>query len=171
MELSADPVTKGLGKQGSWEHHTHPDFSDVDRRTSVPSGLGFCFLCFLLRGNSTANFIFSSLQAMRPLTQGPSVAPDRHRLGSGQMPRSSSQPLPSPVPSVPGLQMRLPFSQGEDSWWGGRTLDVDSRPLASATALPQTCILQVTGHLSFSFLAYTRGKTSSGKIGFYRISY
>lgn len=87
-EPSADLFSKG--KQGSREHHIPPDFWDMNRRTSVPLGLGFCFLCFLFRGNCTADFIFSSLQAMRPLTQGPLVAPGRHRLGPGHVPRSSS---------------------------------------------------------------------------------
>lgn len=63
-EPSTDPVAEGPGEQGGEEHHRPTEFPDADRRTSVPSGLGFCFLCFcfLLRGNSTANFIFSSLK-------------------------------------------------------------------------------------------------------------
>lgn len=40
----ADPITKAPGEHGGPESHTPPDFSDTDRRTSVPSGLGFCFL-------------------------------------------------------------------------------------------------------------------------------
>lgn len=55
---------------------------------------------------------------MRQLTQGPLVAPDTHQA----WPRTdalfflcSPSLLPSPVPSVPSLQMRPPFGQGEDS--------------------------------------------------------
>lgn len=85
-----DPTTKGLGSWGDRKHHTHRDSSDPDRRTSVPSGLGICFLCFclLLGGNSTTHFIFSNLQAVRTLTQGPLVTPDG--FGPGHILCSSS---------------------------------------------------------------------------------
>lgn len=73
-----------------------------------PQGWGFVFcFCFLFRENSTANFIFSSLQAVRPLTQGPLMAPDIYQAWPGTDAPfflCNPGPIPSPAPQSPAFR-------------------------------------------------------------------
>lgn len=99
---------------------TRPQTSRIQTEGQVfPQGWGFVFcFSFLLRENSTANFIFSSLQAMRPLIQGPLVAPDLYQAWPGTEASfflCDPSLIPAPVPSVPSLQVRPPLGEGEDS--------------------------------------------------------
>lgn len=130
----------------------------MDRRTSVRSGLGLCFLCFLLRGNSTASFIFSGLPAMRPLAQGPPVAQARPRTDALFFLRGPS-PLASLVPWAPCLQMSYPsFPNGQEGPWTW---------IPGAWPPPQLCPKLASSpisqqpSLSFSFVtSVKRGRTS-----------
>lgn len=137
-EPSADPGTQGLSQQGGGEHHRPPDFPDADRRTSVPSGLGFCFLCFcfLLRGNSTARFIFSSLK--HEATNGAPVAADARQAWPRTDAWSSSAAQPGALcrPLQPQLLGEATFAHGDSLVWR-KGLPMDPRPLAP---LPQTRI-------------------------------
>ena len=117
--------------------------------------MGFCFLCFcfLLRGNSTASFIFSSLKH-EAISRGPPVAPDVHQAG-----RRTDVPVffcnPSLIPfSVPSS----PWSSGEATLWSRRGLPgVEKGPwtwphgLHLAVAPKLHRLLQVTAHPCLSF--------------------